>query len=200
MANLKNFAKGETLAGNTADATAITLKSGHGARFPATPFQAIWWNVSDYPDASDDPFVEIVQVTSISGDVLTVTRAQESTVASSKNAAGKRYFISATITAGVMAEFMSASPAGGTFRIKDGTHLQVWDNTDSAWRTMWLAGGQIVFGPADTSGSTTPGFSNAYRILNGVLQIYNQDTGKFHALFATGTAGSTQVTLGPQED
>lgn len=40
---------------------------------------------TNYPDPSDDPYVEIVRVTGISTDTLTVTRAQEGTSASNKN-------------------------------------------------------------------------------------------------------------------
>lgn len=201
MPNLKNFAKGETLTGNTSDASAITLKAGHGAKFPEPPFQAVYWNATDYPDAGDDPFVEVVQVMSISGDVLTVTRAQEDTVASSKNIAGKRYFIAATLTAGAMSEYLASAPIGGTWRLKDGKYWQIWDQgaSVSGWRTMWLVDGQPVYGELDNAPSAEAG-SLAFKIKNGVPYIYNVDSQKYQALFATGNTGQSQVTLGPEED
>lgn len=66
---------------------------------PSVSFNAVWWNATDYADPSDDPNVEIVRVTAISTDTLTVTRAQESTSASTKNTAGKTYKMIAGLTA-----------------------------------------------------------------------------------------------------
>ena len=201
MPNLKNFAQGQTLTGNTSDATAISLKAGQGVRFPEPPFQAVWWNETDFPNPANDDFREIVQVTGVSGDVLTVTRGQEDTVASSKNIAGKSYTIAAVVTAQIMSEFLTGSPSGGTFRIKDGKFLQIFDQgaTVSGWRTMWLVDGQPVYGELDNGTSGEVG-ANSTRVRNGVFQVYNADTGKWHALFVTGDVGQAQVTLGPEED
>jgi hypothetical protein len=77
--------------------TSINLASG-GSSLPATPFNMSWWNSTNYPDPSLDPNVEIVRVTNVSGNTLTVTRAQESTSASTKNGAGT-YSIMLGITA-----------------------------------------------------------------------------------------------------
>ncbi len=44
-----------------------------------------WWDSTNYPHPADDPNVEIVMVTDRTSDTLTVTRAQESTSASTKN-------------------------------------------------------------------------------------------------------------------
>lgn len=69
--------------------TTIVLTTGHGARLPATTggyrYPMTWWDSTNYPHPADDPNVEIVMVTSRSSDTLTVTRAQESTSASTKN-------------------------------------------------------------------------------------------------------------------
>lgn len=87
----KNFAKATVSTGYNAVATSIDLTTGHGAKFPAAPFNVVWWNSTDYADPSEDPNVEIVRVTAISTDTLTVTRAQEGTSASTKNTGGKTY-------------------------------------------------------------------------------------------------------------
>lgn len=97
--NAKNFAKVTVSTGYNAAATSIALTSGHGAKLPTAPFNVVWWNASDYGDPSDDPNVEIVRVTAISTDTLTVTRAQEGTSASTKNTAGKTYRMIAGLTA-----------------------------------------------------------------------------------------------------
>jgi len=95
----KNFAKATVSTGYTAGATSIVVTTGHGARLPAVPFNATWWNATDYPDPADDPNVEIVRVTARATDTLTITRAQESTTATTKNTASKTYKLMAGPTA-----------------------------------------------------------------------------------------------------
>lgn len=97
--NFKNFAKVTVSIGYDASAVSIVLTTGHGAKLPTVPFNAVWWNSTDYSDPSDDPNVEIVRVTARSTDTLTITRAQESTSASTKNTGGKTYTIIAGLTA-----------------------------------------------------------------------------------------------------
>jgi len=73
--------------------TSITVGSGEGGRFPAVPFNA----TIGQPAALLTPLnAEIVRVTAVSGDVFTITRAQEGTAARSI-AVGD--LIGATITA-----------------------------------------------------------------------------------------------------
>ena len=60
--------------------TSLTLQSGDGANCPAVPFNAVVWGTGARALVSN---AEIVRVTAISGDVLTITRAQESTSARS---------------------------------------------------------------------------------------------------------------------
>lgn len=103
--NFKNFAKSAIVPpGISAAATSITVTTGTGTRFPTPPFNATVWNSTDYRDASDDPSVEIVRVTAIVGDTLTVTRAQESTTAVAHNTFGKTYRIVAGWTAKSLTE------------------------------------------------------------------------------------------------
>jgi hypothetical protein len=92
---LKNFAKVNVSTGYSAAATSVALSSGEGTKLPQPStdgeFNLVWYNSTDYPDPADDPNVEIVRVTARSTDTLTVTRAQESTSASTKNTAAKTY-------------------------------------------------------------------------------------------------------------
>lgn len=97
--NAKNFAKVTVSTGYDASATSIILTGGHGTKLPTVPFNAVWWNSTDYLDPSDDPNVEIVRVTNISTDTLTVTRGQESVTATTKNTGGKTYKMIAGLTA-----------------------------------------------------------------------------------------------------
>lgn len=98
----KNFAKATVSTGYDAIATSIVLTTGHALRLPATPFNATWWNSTDFPDPSDDPNVEIIRVTGRSTDTLTVLRGQESITATTKNTAGKTYKILAGPTAALI--------------------------------------------------------------------------------------------------
>lgn len=61
-----------------ASGTSLVVATGHGTRFPAVPFNATIWPASTVPDPSN---AEIVRVTDISTDTLTITRAQEGTSA-----------------------------------------------------------------------------------------------------------------------
>lgn len=112
MDAFKNFAKATVSTGYDAAATSIDLTAGHGARFASVPFNAVWWNSTDYPDPSDDPNVEVVRVTAIASDTLTITRAQEGTSATTKNAAGKTYKLLAGLTAKTVNElgWLAAPP------------------------------------------------------------------------------------------
>jgi hypothetical protein len=97
--NAKNFAKVTVSTGYDASATSVVLQSGDGAKLPTVPFNVVWYNATDYSDPGDDPNVEIVRVTAISTDTLTVTRAQEGISASTKNTASKTYKMIAGLTA-----------------------------------------------------------------------------------------------------
>lgn len=98
--NVKNFAKVTVLAGHNTTDTSIALQAGQGAILPTgTPYNVVWWNATDFADPADDPNVEVVRVTNIATDTLTVTRAQEGTTATNKNTAGKTYKMIAGFTA-----------------------------------------------------------------------------------------------------
>ena len=63
-----------------ASGTSLTVAAGQGARFPTTPFEATIWPSGSQPLASN---AEIVLVTAITNDTLTITRTQEGTSARS---------------------------------------------------------------------------------------------------------------------
>lgn len=58
--------------------TSLTVDAGQGALFPAAPFNCSVWPASVQPLASN---AEIVRVTAVVGDTLTIVRAQEGTAA-----------------------------------------------------------------------------------------------------------------------
>jgi hypothetical protein len=101
--SVANFIKLIVSTGYDQNATSITLHAG-GSSLPAAPFNTVWWNSSDFSDPSTDPNVEIVRVTNISGNILTIVRAQEGTTASTKNTGGKTYTMVLAITAKMIAD------------------------------------------------------------------------------------------------
>jgi hypothetical protein len=113
--NFVNFAKSSLASGGiSSSTTSITLVTGGASRFPAAPFNATIWNASNYSDPSDDPAHEIVRVTVVTGDVFTVTRAQEGTAALAHNGFGKVYYIAASITAKTLSDINAGLGGGGT--------------------------------------------------------------------------------------
>lgn len=97
--NFKNFAKVTVSTGYDDAATSVILAASEGTKLPTVSFNAVWYNASDYFDPTDDPNREIVRVTNISTDTLTVTRAQEGTSAVTHNTAGKTYKMIVGLTA-----------------------------------------------------------------------------------------------------
>lgn len=106
----KNFAYSTVLTAPSpaTSGTSLVLQSGAGLLMPAVPFNATVWPANTIPLASN---AEIVRVTNISTDTLTIVRAQESSSAVSI-AAG--YQFSAGITAKTLTDVEAAiMPSGG---------------------------------------------------------------------------------------
>lgn len=101
MDQVTNFAKVTVDPDGNYDSssTEIDVVLAFGNPFPDPPFNAVWWNASDFPDPSDDIQAEIVRVTAQDVNTLTITRAQEGTSAGDKNEAGKTYKLMAGLTA-----------------------------------------------------------------------------------------------------
>lgn len=110
----KNFVKVTVSTGYDAAATSVVLSAGQGAEMPAVGasggFNVVWWDSTLFGDPSDDPNVEVVRVTAISTDTLTVTRAQESTGASTKNTGGSTYKMAVAWTAKAVNEDIPQLP------------------------------------------------------------------------------------------
>jgi len=85
----RNFAVVDVDGGYTSGDTSITLQSGEASKLPDPSsegsFWLVWWDASSYTNPTDDPNREIVLVTAISGDTLTVTRGTQGTAATDKN-------------------------------------------------------------------------------------------------------------------
>ena len=91
--------------------TNLAYVVGGGSRFldPAVDgqYNCVWWDQKTYPDPDDDPNREIVRVTAKVGDTFTILRAQEDTLATTKNTFGGLYSFSNVFTKYVLDEIRS---------------------------------------------------------------------------------------------
>jgi hypothetical protein len=114
---ITNFGYGTLASGINGAVTSATLTTGHGARFPASNFNVVIWNATDYTNAAAAYYAgeaEIVRVTSRSSDTLTITRAQEGTAAVTHNTAAKTYAVSLSLTKKTYDEIGTVSSVGIT--------------------------------------------------------------------------------------
>jgi len=68
-----------------------TIEVEDGSVFPDPvngEYQLVVWNADDHPRPDQDPDVEVMRATGVSGDTITVDRGQEGTDASSHPQAG----------------------------------------------------------------------------------------------------------------
>lgn len=84
--------------------TSMTLQSGDGANCPSVPFNAVVWGTGARALVAN---AEIVRVTAISGDTLTITRMQEGT---SARAIGVGDQFAAAITAKTLTDAEAIEP------------------------------------------------------------------------------------------
>lgn len=136
--------------------TSITVATGTGSRFPAAPF-----NCTIYPP-NEQPMVfnaEIVRVTAVVGDVLTIVRAQEGTTA---KAIKTGYWIANTITVKAITDIENAIAisAGtqsfqGPFTFQDGGGITFGMSNGTV--TAIVSGGGGTGGVAISAGAASQG-------------------------------------------
>jgi len=97
--NFKNFAVTTLAAG--IDDTTTSISIADATKLPPAPFIAVIWNATDYPDIVSDPNVEIVYVSAVNSNTLTVIRGYDGTTASAHNSVGKVYEIANILNAGL---------------------------------------------------------------------------------------------------
>lgn len=151
-----------------ASGTSLIVSTGTGALFPTPPFNATIWPTGVAPIASN---AEIVRVTAISTDTLTITRTQESTSARTIIVGDQ---IADTITATTLEQYLPLS--GGTltgpviglkdkgglvFDVRAYGALGTGAGTDDAAINLAIAaasagqGGTVFFGAGDFIISST---------------------------------------------
>ena len=96
-----------------ASGTSLVVTAGHGARFPATPFNVV---IAPADTPADPTNAEIVRVTARSTDTLTIVRAQEGTAARTV-VVGDR--IAATVTARTLTDIEGAIGTGAVYYVSN---------------------------------------------------------------------------------
>lgn len=103
---VSNFAVCEVDGLYSATATAVDLATGDGGLLPAAGgsvgYPVVWWESETYPNAKDDPKVEMVRIGARTGDALSsITRGVEGTTPSTKSEAGKTYSMALCFSKGL---------------------------------------------------------------------------------------------------
>lgn len=146
--------------------TSLTVATGDGAKFPTPPFNATVWPANSQPTTGN---AEIVRVSAIATDTLTIARTQEGT---SARAIGVGDQVAATVTAKMVTDIEAAapnalvtslpvSPGNGQviFYQADATNGIVWQlryNNDSASTYKWeYVGGGFLRADVDTADSAS---------------------------------------------
>src|SRR5262245_61037303 len=134
--------------------TQLQVAPGQGALFPAAPFNCTVWPPAVLPLASN---AEIVRVTAVVGDVLTITRSQEGTSAKSievgwqiANTTSVKVFTDIEATTVISAGTQQAT---GPFTFQDGNGISFGMDNGTLTASVAAANNSIVFSAGTTSNS-----------------------------------------------
>jgi hypothetical protein len=111
--------------------TSLVVATGDGAKFPAVPFNATVWQLNTLPTVTT---AEIVRVTGIAGDTLTIVRAQESSNARTIVVGDQ---IAATITAKTLTDIETSTLPISQITTLTGTQNDLVLTTGSMFLTLY---------------------------------------------------------------
>lgn len=151
--------------------TSLVVTAAQGSRFPAVPFNATIWPIGTIPTPAN---AEIVRVTAISTDTLTITRAQESSSARSVIVGDQ---IAATVTAKTLTDFESIPVPQGRLTLQTAVPVMI---TDQAAKTV------IYYTPH--VGSYVPIYDGSHWNVKQFSELSNDTTQS-----STGSAGPAAV-------
>ena len=166
----KNFAVSAvaTAPSPATSGTSLVVTAAQGTRFPAVPFNATIWPTGEQPDPSN---AEIVRVTAIATDTLTIARAEEGSSARTVVVGDQ---IAATITAKTLTDVES---------------LDGWiDDTNATWTRT-----------ADQTFTVTGDRTAVFQ--KGTRLRWTQTTVKYGVVLGSShAAGTTTVTIATNTD
>lgn len=154
-----------------ASGTSLVVASGDGSKFPTAPFNAVIWPVNSQPTSTN---AEIVRVTAVSTDTLTITRQAEGTSARTV-VVGDQIMLG--ITKKTIAELQRNAPSDGWVAAykQDGT-AETWTYASATTFTV--------------SGDLTT------KYYKGVKIKFTQTSAKYFYVTASSHAdGTTTVTV-----
>jgi len=134
----KNFAYSlvATAPSPASSGTSLVVTGGTGTLFPTVPFNAVIWPIGTQPTAAN---AEVVRVTNRSTDTLTITRAQESSVARTVIVGDQ---IAVNITAKALTDIEGFFPTMAALMNPIG-EIKMWPTTTAP--TNWgLCNGQAI--------------------------------------------------------
>lgn len=168
--------------------TSLVVTAGEGVVFPATPFNATVWPQGAAPLASN---AEIVRVTGISTDTLTIARTQEGTSARSIVAGDQ---IMASVTAKSMTDIEFSLPRV-TVVTSDQTHAQnatlsnltnmVFNIGASSTEIWWIEAFLLL-----NATSITPDFKFGWTFPTGCTMTWDATVGGSSGFNGTSTGNS----------
>lgn len=171
--------------------TSLVVTAADGTKFPAAPFNAIIWPTSASPSSSN---AEIVRVTAISTDTLTITRAQESSSA-------RTVVVGDQIMAGITAKTLTDAEQAAGWIPDSNTWTVHIPPTQSGMTTVTGAGGTVGHaGLTYTNGDAViiTGLTNTTAIVNGGLYYIVGQTSTTVQLAVT--PGGSALTFGGSAD
>jgi hypothetical protein len=131
---IKNFAKGSIVGTLASGVTTFTVSASFVSRFPNPSvdgeFNVVFWNATDYARPEDDPLVEILRITNISGTTFTCVRAQEGTSDADHVLSGKIYRIALVLTAKTITDIYDTISGAGVLSVNGFTGVVVLDTDD----------------------------------------------------------------------
>lgn len=172
--------------------TSLHVLPTTGSQFPATPFNASAWPNGSVPS---DYNTEIVRVTNITGDVLTIVRAQEGTTAQPIDTT---YVVGASVTVKTLTDIESAvatATAGVTSLGAAIGYLEEFIASSSGPVVVANSSAQTTLSSISIPGGTAgAGQTYKYNVF-GTFSTTGTPTLTFYAMFG-GTAG-TQLVATP---
>lgn len=180
--NKKNLANGTLSAGINTSVTSLTLQSGEGALQPTTPF---YGTLTPYGVLSTPSNSEIVQVTAISTDTLTIVRAQRGSTAQSFLTGD--IFANSIYSEDIDDLTQDDIPDGTTYKQYSSTEktklagiatgADVTGSNNAATATKWAATKTVRTNLASTSTAALDGSANITPGVTGTLPVANGGTG-----------------------
>jgi microcystin-dependent protein len=168
--------------------TSLVVSAGTGVNFPAVPFNATVWPTGVQPTLAN---AELVRVTAISTDTLTITRATEGSVARTILAGDQ---IAATITAKALTDVEAAITTAANVVCPVGV-IQMWATGTAP--TGWLlcdgtAVSRATYSELFALWSTTFGVGDGSTTFNVPDMRQRIPIGKHASVAALDTIGETQ--------